>query len=954
MELTVQSSELLAIIIGGNRKHNISKELNLDGSSSYDPDGLATSLLYSWQCTYQNTPCQLSDTVEYDKSSFRIPPNNLEDNRVYTITLTVSSNTRQSNTSTDITATNEDLPDIYIITPSAEFIHTVQNTLKVYIPDGIKLTSMKWSCSINSVIFSESPDFATIYIKEFTLQGGITHIFTFTANYNGLKISSSVDVYVDAPPSPGEFTINPQSGTSLTTLFSFLAQNWTDKENDLPLRYELHRVTENGPLRIGELNGNREFNTILPAGNSDNDYDAEFILRVYDSLGAYTEKLSKVRVKPSNNIYGEAANYIENMMNDKNNEGSGDIPSNLKSIADSLRSERNLDMEKTQDIVSKAMDLLENYYQTHDSSSEISLIYSAIASMTSLHTNVTVEIVDETVDLIYDILYQAPATDINSLTNIINIMSNLHNSIIPSLSSSNLNLTSSEIHECIQLAGQSYLSNNIDNTYLHELSAGSLYTQVNRFSSKEFSSSIPMNTTTASIILPTLSNKIKDAQLISSSETIDYIITQTNHRIFSDSSDESLVGYISLDLYASGSYSNGEGKYLPSRRINVQNLVESIKISLPLNYESDSDEFVCVYLMEDTQKWSTGGCRFVEKVDNDRVICECNHLSLFSAIGNKERISVEEYNVIVTVEADDIEVSEEEDDQMSYNIVILIGILVFIQILISTFGIFKDIKQANTKFNLVNLSKFPPEEVKESKPEIESNKVPNSSPALDQAHVQADPNVLSHSNEVLPIDPKQVMLDIVIQRVQDESPDIREPELHDFILNQSMNVSIKPEKEVNKPQDSSTGKVISVQNLKNKDKSCLEWIVLEHEFLGFFLRYDKESRRVLRVLVFFTGNYLGIFILGLLYNRNFDADYEQESKSALEILQEYYYIDALYILVANCIGVLCFILRVMVTNIEKEEVNISKVIGIASSCIIGMGSIAGSVLFSLEYHVIYI
>jgi hypothetical protein len=95
------------------------------------------------------------------------------------------------------------------------------------------------------------------------------------------------------------------------------------------------------------------------------------------------------------------------------------------------------------------------------------------------------------------------------------------------------------------------------------------------------------------------------------------------------------------------------------------------------------------------------------------VLCECNHLSLFSAIGNKERISVEEYREIPTVESD-MQDSEEEDDHISFSIVILIGGLIFIQILISISGIYIDSKQDIKKFKMVNLSKFPQEVVESS------------------------------------------------------------------------------------------------------------------------------------------------------------------------------------------------------------------------------------------------
>ena len=63
--------------------------------------------------------------------------------------------------------------------------------------------------------------------------------FSLTLHCDVTNLGSSwaqITIPINTPPSPGAFTIEPQVGTEMVTMFSLSAEFWDDM--DVPLTYE--------------------------------------------------------------------------------------------------------------------------------------------------------------------------------------------------------------------------------------------------------------------------------------------------------------------------------------------------------------------------------------------------------------------------------------------------------------------------------------------------------------------------------------------------------------------------------------------------------------------------------------------------------------------------------------------------------------------------------------------
>jgi hypothetical protein len=111
-----------------------------------------------------------------------------------------------------------------------------------------------------------------------------------------LTSSDYITIAINAPPSPGLFTVSPKNGTAVTTIFTMAASLWSDP--DLPLEYAFGFIDALESIVLQE-NIKKAFTTTpLAVGQDTFDYNVTCHLRVYDSFSAFSSLNAVVQVNP--------------------------------------------------------------------------------------------------------------------------------------------------------------------------------------------------------------------------------------------------------------------------------------------------------------------------------------------------------------------------------------------------------------------------------------------------------------------------------------------------------------------------------------------------------------------------------------------------------------------------------------------------------------------------------
>ena len=120
--------------------------------------------------------------------------------------------------------------------------------------------------------------------------------FVFTAERpGGYPGYSEYQVTTNSPPSGGNCQVNPQSGITLVTEFTFSCSNWQDA--DLPLQYEFIYFSNNDLLNVVYKGQQSSKFTKLPVGDKANNLTIDFRVRVADMFGAFIEVKTPVQVR---------------------------------------------------------------------------------------------------------------------------------------------------------------------------------------------------------------------------------------------------------------------------------------------------------------------------------------------------------------------------------------------------------------------------------------------------------------------------------------------------------------------------------------------------------------------------------------------------------------------------------------------------------------------------------
>lgn len=134
----------------------------------------------------------------------------------------------------------------------------------------------------------------TLTLSANSLAPGVTLAFYLSSTSGNFSSFASVIVRVNAPPTPGMFSVSPLSGQELTDKFTLSAPLWSD--TDLPLQYAFGYQSATGALAMQALRQAAYTSTILPAGQDTSGYNVSCQVQVFDSYLAYSSAAFTVTV----------------------------------------------------------------------------------------------------------------------------------------------------------------------------------------------------------------------------------------------------------------------------------------------------------------------------------------------------------------------------------------------------------------------------------------------------------------------------------------------------------------------------------------------------------------------------------------------------------------------------------------------------------------------------------
>jgi hypothetical protein len=337
--VTVQvlQSELVAQLAGGaTQTVPINSAITLDGSTSYDKDvqtltGVAAGLTYSWSCV-QTAPtfspaCPLDLSRDGSIGSLgsgqRVTlfalNKAINSTAIVTMTIVDAGKTRTRSASVTIKALDSSSPLVAITTGTAalSFVNT-RNTLLLSGSVSVQSACVaQWSTDAVIAPLSVSsltppsvavPSGTTRVVSLLLIAGVLPARSALKFTLSCGPSSSSVQVTTNGPPLPGTFSVDPLTGTEMTTHFKLAADVWVDP--NLPLTYQFGFTSpSSGALMAVQGRSEAALATsTLPAGSVASANSLECVLLVFDALSASSRATSSVTVSAQVNTTALEAN----------------------------------------------------------------------------------------------------------------------------------------------------------------------------------------------------------------------------------------------------------------------------------------------------------------------------------------------------------------------------------------------------------------------------------------------------------------------------------------------------------------------------------------------------------------------------------------------------------------------------------------------------------------------
>jgi hypothetical protein len=323
VRVTVPQSALVAQVRGGTLQSvALGSSITLDASGSYDadegPSGDDAGLSFTWFCV-QTQPtfsaqCPLNVTTSgTGGSSAQYTAYSRAAQTRAVITMTVSDATRSATQSVTVN-TGAPLSPVVAITSSDDSV-TAINTDDKLILSGTVTTQA--ACSGGWAVLNSDVDLIEGALTPPTttvLAGSVGRVINLVLKPGVLPVRASltfalqcgatvsqIEVTTNGPPLPGAFTVDPEVGVEITTLFAFQASSWSD--GDLPLSYQFGFVSVSTAEAM-VLQGRSEAATAaskLASGGEERRYEVQCFAQIFDGLNAAAYTTTIVTVTPAEN-----------------------------------------------------------------------------------------------------------------------------------------------------------------------------------------------------------------------------------------------------------------------------------------------------------------------------------------------------------------------------------------------------------------------------------------------------------------------------------------------------------------------------------------------------------------------------------------------------------------------------------------------------------------------------
>lgn len=320
-------------VIAGSSARLISSDVTLDASSSVDESFASNRYLqFSWLCTIASTDAFGDDCTSSLLGSSAPSGSRLliryavaNASTSYTINLQATSSLSGSSSVATVTLTTPaaDMPSVNLSTSTAPSYSNSDSQLSLSAT--VQSTSSldcQWVASVGDVTYSVNVSLAplnrslsasqassavavplvvssslfppgayitfTLYVQALSTSTTASSNRLLQISTDSLAAYAAVTVYINAPPSLGVTTVDPQNGTALTTSFQVSTDSWTDDVGDLPFTYEfLYQVSKLvSPLTLQSRKPVNSVSSYLPAGSASSHRAVKVVGRAYDIYGA--------------------------------------------------------------------------------------------------------------------------------------------------------------------------------------------------------------------------------------------------------------------------------------------------------------------------------------------------------------------------------------------------------------------------------------------------------------------------------------------------------------------------------------------------------------------------------------------------------------------------------------------------------------------------------------------
>jgi hypothetical protein len=328
-QVKVVSGPIKAAISGSVNQMRAGELLSLDASSSYDtdkqPQNRSTSgLLFSWTCMQLAPVLNKSCSSIFEQSFFRGSASSVSvllranidaENTMAMVTVTVSDATnalRTESTSRTLIILSPKYPLIGIESSASNghFNQMESLTLKgeINLPP-LVTGNASWIVvsggSAKLLSYANAPVKQSfvgsletfLVIPRNLLLPGNSYTFGLISFLSNQEIlgSNTISVSVNAPPSPGRFSMSPLSGREVIDPFTWTCSRWTGA--DLPLSYQFSYVSSSGnSVVIQSLSSLTMATAGLPAGSPSNSGMVLCVADVFDNLRANSTITRAVQV----------------------------------------------------------------------------------------------------------------------------------------------------------------------------------------------------------------------------------------------------------------------------------------------------------------------------------------------------------------------------------------------------------------------------------------------------------------------------------------------------------------------------------------------------------------------------------------------------------------------------------------------------------------------------------